>query len=229
MSEAEPCRLAIVALEDAYQAVFSAARVGMTAEEVDAILRARLAAHQAELLPSSSSPYVVAEGGAPPKMRLNRVPLRAGALWGMDTTIRRLGYCADLGRYGYFGPVPAALQEAHRQVLARQELIEQAIRPGRSVRMIFEAVPHDLPFEIHRIGTEGNMLPMCGNATKAVLQAMAESERAGLTFQVGQVICIEIWAGLKGGIEDMYILEAEGVRRLSLLPREIRAVRVAGT
>jgi Xaa-Pro aminopeptidase len=220
----EGCKAAIEALEDAYGAVFAAARPGMTAEEVDAVLRERLTARGTEFPASGSSPFVVAEGGAPPKLRLNRVPLRRGALWAMDNTIRLSGYCADLGRYGWFGRVPPELARAHRRVLDRQDAIAAAIRPGRAMSEIFGTLPHDLPFEYHRIAADGNMFPTGGNATAGVLKAMEQSDREGLVFQPGMVICVEIWAGLIGGIEDMYLVEPPGVRRMSTLPREIHVI-----
>jgi len=222
--EIEACTFAMAALEDAYRAVFAAARPGMTADEVDAILRKRLAAHGAELPAQRSSPFVVHESGVPPKLRLNRVPLRGGALWAMDTTICRQGRCADIGRYGWFGALPAAVGEAHQRVLDRQDAIAAEVRPRRPMRDIFDALPPELPFEIHRIGARGNMLPMAGNATTGVTEAMARSDERGLVFEPGHVICIEIWAGMDGGIEDMYAVEPDGVRRISSLSREIRQI-----
>jgi hypothetical protein len=53
---------------------------------------------------------------------------------------------------------------------------------------------------------------------------MEESIRQGLVFEPGQIICIELWAGLAGGIEDMYRVEEDGVVRVSTLPRGIRAI-----
>src|SRR5512133_568079 len=120
-NEAEALREAAVALESAFQAVFAAAREGMTAEEVDAIQVRELRARGAELLPARNSPFIVAPDGVPPKRRLNRQPLKRGALWAMDTSIRRHGACADLGRYGYIGELPVDLAQRHRNVLARQE------------------------------------------------------------------------------------------------------------
>ena len=225
MTEYEGCLAAMAALEDAYEAVFAAVRVGATAEEIDRVMLGRLAAHRAEMKPPRSTPFVVAANGTPPKLRLNRVPLRAGALWAMDNTVRRDGFCADLGRYGWFGALPPELRLAHQAVLDRQDAIAAEARPGRGMRSIYDALPHDLPFEVHRIASEGNMLPTTGNATAGVLTALDESDRRQLVFEPGQVICIEIWAGLSGGIEDMYQVEDGGVRRISTLPREIREMK----
>lgn len=218
----ERIRAAMEALEAAYDEVFRGARVGMSAEEIDRLLARALAARGAELLPSGISPYVVAPEGAPPKLRLNRVALRRGALWAMDNNIRRDGVYADLGRYGWFGPLPEALAAKHRRVLRRQDDLAAAVRPGLRMADLFAACPHDMPFEIHRIGARQTMLPVCGNATPKLADGLAESDRQGLTFQPGDVICIEIWAGLDGGIEDMYRVEERGVVRISTLPREIR-------
>lgn len=223
-TELEGCRRAAAALEAALEAVFACARPGMTAEEIDAVLTRELHARGAALIAQGNTPFVVAEGGAPPKLRFNRVPLERGKLWAMDNSIRLDGLCADLGRYGYFGPVPQALRRAHQQVLDRQQLIERAVRPDRGMAEVLDSCPQDLPFEIHRIGPEANMLPMCGNATRGVLEAMAKCQREGVVFEPGQVVCIEIWAGLSGGIEDMYAVGDDSVARISRLPRAIREI-----
>ena len=34
-------------------------------------------------------------------------------------------------------------------------------------------------------------------------------------------MCIEIWAGLDGGIEDEFLVTEDGLRRLTTLPREL--------
>jgi hypothetical protein len=85
------------ALENAFRTVFSTVHAGMQAEQIDEILRSQLRASEVVLLPSSSSPFVVAKEGAPPKLRVDRVPLRRDHLWGMDTTVRWQKHHADDG------------------------------------------------------------------------------------------------------------------------------------
>jgi hypothetical protein len=109
-------------------------------------------------------------------------------------------------------------------VLERQDLLAAAIRPHRTVGQIYGSVPHDMPFEIHRIGVEPTLDPVMGNAVPPLAQAMSDPARRAQSYGVGQVICVEIWAGMCGGIEDMYVVEPHGVRRLSTLPRDIREV-----
>jgi Xaa-Pro aminopeptidase len=225
MTDYEGCLRAAKALEDAYRAVFAVARAGVTADQIDAVLRERLAACGAELKPSGISPFVVAEGGAPPKLRINRVPLERGRMWAMDNSISCNGYWADIGRYAYFGDVPADLHRAHSRVLDFQDAIAAEVKPGRKMGDIFRALPREMPFEVHRIATDASMDPFCGNTTKGVAEGMARGDAAGLTFEVGQVVCVEIWAGLSGGIEDMYLMESSGVRRITTLPREIQVIR----
>jgi len=222
--ETERIRAAMDALEAAYRAVFAAARPGMSAEEVDAIITATLAPRGAELLPQGNTPFVVGPDGAPPKLRLDRRPLRRGALWGMDNTVRLDGFHADLGRYGWFGDLPEPLAAAHRRVLERQDALAAEVRPGRRVDDIFSACPQDMPFEIHRIGREPALPPLCGNATAGLRDAMARAVRDGVVFEPGQVVCVEIWAGLSGGIEDMYLVTDDGLVRLTSLPREIHVI-----
>jgi len=217
---------AMRALEEAYEAVFAAARPGMTADEVDAVLAGTLKKRGAELPPGKcrSTPFVVEPGGAPPKLRVNRKPLERGKLFGMDNSVPLGGFWADLGRYGWFGRLPSELKSAHGRVLDRQDSIARQVRPGRPMQEIFDSVEHDIPFEVHLIAAEPNMRPFCGNATRGVVEEMAASTREGLAFEPGQVICIELWAGMAGGIEDMYLVEDGAAARLTRLPREIRVI-----
>jgi len=217
---------AIEALEDAYEAVFAAARVGMTADEIDAILSRRLADHGTALPPNmvATTPFVVEEGGVGPKLRRNRAPLEEGKLWGMDNSICVDGRWADLGRYGWFGAVSAELTEAHGRLLARQDQIAAAVRPRVGMEQIYQSIGPGLAFEMHRIGASPSMLPFCGDLIPVVREQMAQSVEQGLVLEVGQTVCIEQWHGLSGGIEDMYRVEAHGAVRISTLPREIRAI-----
>jgi len=217
---------AIEALEDAYGAVFAAARVGMTADEIDAILSERLRTHGTDLPPDrvETTPFVVEEGGIGPKLRRNRAPLEEGKLWGMDNSICVDGRWADLGRYGWFGRVPSDLAEAHGRLPARQDEIAAAIRPGVGMGEIYRSLGPGPAFEMHRIDTEPSMLPFCGDLMAQVREQMARSVAQGLVLEVGQSICIELWDGLAGGIEDMYRVEAHGAVRISTLPRQIRAI-----
>ncbi len=226
-AEYENVTAAMEAMEEAYRAVFAAAREEMPIEEIDTILMKTAQAFDAEVLRMDCNPFVVSPDEAPPKLGLTRAPLKRNAFWGMDHQVRRKGYFADLGRYGYIGDLPDSLAEKHSRVLARQELVAAAVLPGRSMKEIFRSCPHEMPFEVHRIGRQPNMLPMCGNATRGVLEAMERSEREGLVFEVGQVVCVEVWAGLSGGIEDMYLVEPAGLVRISTLPRGIHVVRGA--
>ena len=109
-------------------------------------------------------------------------------------------------------------------MLERQDFLAAQVMPGRPMDKIFDACPKDMPFEIHLIATDHNMKPFCGNAVPNVLNAMAASVKQGLTYQPGQVVCVEIWAGMMGGIEDMYHVTENGLERITTLPREIREI-----
>lgn len=226
--EEQKIRQALAALEAAYEAVFAVARPGMTAEEIDAI-QASVLENYGGVLPRDrlhNTPCVIEEGGIPPKLRRDRVPLAAGKLWMMDNSIHVDGWWADLGRYAWFGSPPPDLLHAHQKILERQDEIAAAIRPGLSMDKIMASVPAGLGFEVHRIGREPGMRPYCGNLLPGVVREMEASIHQGLVFEPGQIICIELWAGLAGGIEDMYRVEEDGVVRVSALTRTIRALPV---
>jgi len=38
---------------------------------------------------------------------------------------------------------------------------------------------------------------------------------------VGIVMCVEIWKGLDGGIEDQFLVTEKGLERLTTLPRQL--------
>lgn len=226
--ELKAAKAAILALEDAYQAVFAAAHVGMTADQIDAIIEQRLASHGARLPDkrATNTPFVVDQAGVEPKLRMDRVPLERDKLWAMDTSVTLDGYWADLGRYAWFGSLPKETADAHQALLDRQDAIARAIRPGVGMDVIFKSIPDGPGFEVHRIGHEAHQLPFCGNVVPSVTKQMDQSVRDGLMFEEDQVICIELWAGLAGGIEDMYQVASDGVVRLSSLPCGIREIAI---
>jgi Xaa-Pro aminopeptidase len=217
---------AVYALEDAFLSVFAAAKPGMTADEIDTIIASRVGAHGG-YFPTDrfrNTPCVIEAGGLPPKLRRDRVALEEGKLWMMDNSIHVNGYWADLGRYGWFGTPPGKLVEEYQSVIARQDQIAAAIQPWMSMREIMRAIPDGRAFEVHRIGREASMRPFCGNLLPGVIKHMEESDRLGLVFEPGQCICVELWAGLSGGIEDMYLVKKEGLERISTLPRQIFSI-----
>lgn len=214
---------AVDALEDAFAAVFREAHIGMTAAQIDTVVDITLAKHGA-LRPRDrflNTPCVIDASGAGPKLRKDRVPLEAGKLWMMDNSIVLNGFWADLGRYGWFGRPPRSLLDAYQRIIDRQDEIAACMRPGVPMDELLRSVPPGLGFEIHRIATEPSMRPFCGNLMPSVIRETEESVRAGLVFEPGQVICVELWAGLSGGIEDMYRVDGKGVTRISTLPRVI--------
>ncbi len=222
-SEADRARAAIEAMEAAFRAVFAKARPGTTAQEIDAIEREALAKFGVELLPERTrlSPFNVDPAGEGPKLRLNRRPLEVQRLWGIDFLIERDGFWADLGRYGWFGKVPANVASNFQKVVDRQRQVASAIRPGVPLLKLFEEAGEGLPFEVHRIAEEPSMLPFMGSLMPNVREGMEHCDREGITFEPGQVICIELWAGLMGGIEDTYLVTDSGLERLSTLPQEL--------
>ncbi len=220
----ERCKAAMEALENAYRTVFAVAHEGMTAEDIDTILRENLAPCGVEVLDNPTTPFVVEEGGNEPKLRIDRAPLQKNKFWAMDNTVRGNGYCADLGRFGFIGTLAAELARDYRSVVKREQALAALVRPRVSMKEIFDACPHDMPFGIHRIATEGNMVPMCGNANEVVSARMEESVQQGAVFEVGHVVCVEVWAGLKGGIEDMYHVGPEGLARMTHITPDVQVM-----
>jgi hypothetical protein len=52
---------------------------------------------------------------------------------------------------------------------------------------------------------------------------MERSEHENRVFEPGMVVCVEVWAGLRGGVEDMYLVRSEGLVRMTTLSRQLQA------
>lgn len=203
---------ALAANEAAIQRVFADARTGTTPDEMKDIFIGELRRRKIDG-PVRGSAFIVGEGGAGPKLRIKR-PLQPGDLWGMDFQFAVDGYYSDIGRYAVFGEPGADLLHRHAQVLEMQEMVAASIRPGRPLGEAAAKCPPGWTIEAHRVGEEIHMTPM-------FTTAKPEMSTLDAIVPVGIVMCVEIWRGFDGGIEDEYLVTENGLHRLTTLPREI--------
>jgi Xaa-Pro aminopeptidase len=205
---------ALAASEGAMQAVFTQMYAGMTPDGIKEVYTAELR-RRGITGDVRGSAFVVEEGGVGPKLRAKR-SLRPGDLWGMDFQFAVDGFYSDIGRYGVLGEPSRDLRRRHARILEQQEATARAIRPKETLLAAFQQCPTGWTIEAHRIGEEIHLPP---------LFSTAHPERSTLDTPVplGSVLCVEIWAGFDGGIEDEYLVTESGLQRLTTLPREISA------
>jgi Xaa-Pro aminopeptidase len=202
---------ALAVNEGAIQRVFGSVRAGMTPDEMQEIFVAEVRRRGIDS-PVSGAAFIVGEGGVGPKLRLKR-PLRADDLFGMDFQFASDGFHSDIGRYAVFGEPSADLLARHRRVLETQEMVADAIRPGEPIRVAFEKCPAGWTIEAHRVGIEIHMDPM--------FSSVKTDNKLDVIVPVGIVMCVEIWKGLDGGIEDQFLVTEKGLERLTTLPRQL--------
>ncbi len=202
---------ALAASEGAIQRVFDEARVGTTPDQMEAIYAGELRRRGIDGKVQGAA-FVVSEGGAGPKLR-TRAPLKPGDLWGMDLQFAVDGFYADIGRYGVMGTPSPDLVARHTCLLETQQAVADAIRAGETLRRAFERCPAGWTIEVHRIGRKIHMEPM--------FSTVKADNNLDVPVIPGTVMCVEIWKGLDGGIEDEYLVTDRGLARLTTLPREL--------
>jgi Xaa-Pro aminopeptidase len=202
---------ALIVNEAATQRVFDAATEGMTPDQMQEIFVAECRRRGIDGRVSGAA-FVVGEGGAGPKLRTKQ-PLRPGDLFGMDFQFASDGFYSDIGRYAVFGPPSADLTARHSHLLEMQQRIADAVRPGEPIRRAFEQCPPGWTIEAHRVGTDIHMDPM--------FSTVKTDNKLDVVVEVGMVMCVEIWKGFDGGIEDQYLVTERGLDRLTTLPRQL--------
>jgi len=146
--------------------------------------------------------------------------------WGAEVD----GYCSDLTRVVAVGRIPPKLADVYEVVLRAQQAGIDAIRPGvatgtpdGAARAVIESagyaagILHSLG---HGIGREVHEPPGLGRAAKA--------GRGSPRLRSGMVVTVEPGVYLPGlggvRIEDDVLVTPGGARRLSTLPRSLKAM-----
>lgn len=138
----------------------------------------------------------------------------------------RGGYASDIARVGFVGEPPGAVSRAYRTLLEAHHVGEEAARPGVAVAAIHEAINgylghQGLPITPYGTG-HGIGLRACEPPTIHRRDRVSRDERLveGMTIALEPETQVEVNGDvilLK--VEDNYVVESHGLRRLTTAPR----------
>lgn len=209
--------------DEAYESVLAEGLVGRTEREVARAATARIR----ELGAEPSFPAIVAAGenGALPHAEPGEREIRSGDLvvWDMGALLD--GYCSDCTRTYATGEPGDEAREVYGLVHEAQAAALEAVKPGVSgkeadaiARKVIKAAGHGDHFGHglgHGVGLEVHEGPR--------LSTTSEDE-----VREGNVVTVEPGVYVPGSfgvrIEDLVVLERNGVRNLSGLPKELTLV-----
>lgn len=137
------------------------------------------------------------------------------------------GYCSDMTRTIFFGKPSSKQKEIYQTVLATQQkavdYINSAIKSGKQIKAAevdkvardlivsqgYPAIPHSLG---HGVGLEIHEHPSLSPKSKETL-------KQGMVFSIEPGIYLEGFGGVR--IEDLFVLEEQGLRQLTNSPKEL--------
>lgn len=218
-SIAEASRLA----DEVFESLCQGGLAGRTEREVAQAAEARMR----ELGAEPSFPTIVAGGtnGALPHAEPGPREIGPGELVVVDMGAKLDGYCSDGTRTYASGEVGAEEREVYELVLAAQESALADLRAGLGgrdadaiAREMIERAGHGEHFGHglgHGVGLEVHEAPRLGKTSEDVIAA-------------GDVVTVEPGIYLPGRfgvrIEDLVVVEEDGVRNLSSTPKALRIV-----
>jgi Xaa-Pro aminopeptidase len=163
-------------------------------------------------------------GYANPEIALEE-PLSEGKLLTLDLGCIVDGYCSDNRRYAFGGAVPAALQERYELMVEIVDQVGAALLPGTSYadvhRLALDAFDERGVQPLERFSHTGHNIGL--ETEEQWIDDNPDAE-----IRPGMVINIELYSiaetGGQIGTEETYVIEDDGPRCISVLPREIREV-----
>jgi len=171
--------------------------------------------------------FIVASGerGALPHGKASGKKIAAGELVTIDYGAFYRGYCSDETVTVCMGAPDEKSQEVYETVRAAQQLAMDAVRPGMSFQELDakardhiaakgfgEYFGHGLG---HGVGLDIHEHPTASPRSKHVIQE-------GMVFTIEPGIYIPGWGGVR--IEDTVVVERDGCRRLTRVPKELMIV-----
>ncbi len=215
---------AVRLVEQVFQELISVVKVGVTEIELAAEFEYRI--RKKNVKQASFSPIVAfGPNSAKPHARYSTQEVIPGVPLTFDLGVSYCGYCSDLTRTVFLGGTSEGWERIHFIVREAKEVAADFGKAGtscadldRSARAVIEgqgygdAFGHGLG---HGVGIEVHESPRISKTSKQVLKE-------------GSIITIEpgIYLSKQGGlrIEDMYLVEKKGLRRLNNLPADLLVI-----
>ncbi|MGH2452124.1 MAG: M24 family metallopeptidase [Candidatus Limnocylindria bacterium] len=217
--EVERLERAARVAEDALAEAVATAREGVTEREM-------AGRYRAAVLSRGADPYLYVttfgERAALADTYPTDRPLRAGDAMRFDVGCVVEGYVSDIARTAVLGEPPAKLEQTYAAMLAGEDALIAATRPGNTGQAIFDAgmeaargsgVAHYRRHHCgHGIGLEVYELPL-------IAPGHADALEPGMTF------CLETpyyelgWGGAQ--VEDAVVVSEDGCRVLNRSSREL--------
>ena len=139
------------------------------------------------------------------------------------------GYMVDQSRVFYFGSLSREIREIYQRVLSLIEELETILRPGILAREIYEralSLAEELGLSPYFMAHGPEKVPFVGHGVGLEVDEWPPIAAVEVPLKEGMVVALEPKCHLPGvgviGIEDTYFITAQGPKRLTVFPRDLR-------
>ena len=210
--------------DDAFEALIAGGIKGRTERELALALEHDMRLRGAES-PSFRSIIAAGPHGALPHAEPRNVKVQDGDLVVIDWGALYEGYCSDCTRTVAVGEIGAEAREAYELVLSAQLEGLDAVKPGADTRAV-DKVVRDI---IDGAGHAEHYGHGLGHGVGLEIhEAPTLTFRFAQTLAVGNVVTVEPGVYLPGKfgirIEDLVVVQEEGLNILTSLPKALRVV-----
>jgi len=199
----------------AFDYILGKIKAGVSEKEIAKYLRLFFKEHEAKI---SFRPIVAfGKNSSEVHHKTNDSVLKKGDIIMLDFGAKLDGYCSDMTRTLFFGKPNAKQKEIYEVVVAAQQKVIAAIKFGeRQASKLhniankyiqssgFPSMSHSLG---HGIGKKVHQAPRLSSKSKTIL-------KEGMVFSIEPGIYIADMGGIR--IEDLFVLEENGLRKLTL-------------
>lgn len=208
--------------DEAMEAAYAAIRPGMREQELADVIQSVFARHAAKPL------FMIVgagENGAFPHHRTGAREIQVGDAIVIDIGARQGAFSSDMTRMAYVGAPSDEYRRVHDTVERAVQAALAAARPGVAAKVV-DAAARDLitaagygEYFVHRtghgLGLEGHEPPYITETSETILEE-------GMVFSIEPGIYLPGKFGIR--LEEIVVLEAQGPRIVSRLPRDVFVV-----